>query len=228
MRLWITRTEPGAHRLAQAVAAIGVTPVELPLLRIEPLTVSPPGRFFDAVVVLSAHAAAALPALRLDAGRWFAVGKQTAKRTAEVSRSVLSLPGSEVISPLDERSEGLLPLLRPIALSGGRIALVAGQGGREWLADQLTLLGAEVVRLAVYRRVPNTELAPPPCDVIEIASEAALGSLIELCGVVRQPLLVASERLHAQASSFGLQNVHNAGGADADALVAVLRDLLES
>lgn len=224
MRLWITRTEPAAGRLASAVGALAVDCLCQPLLRIEPLAPEPLPGFVDAAVVLSVHASAALPKLGIDAGRWLSVGRQS----AEAAAKALKLPATMVDWPEDERSEGLLIKLRPIALSGGRIALVSGVGGREWLAVRLAELGADVVRRAVYQRVPEQIPAKPPSDLIEVSSVAALNALADLSRDRDAALLVASDRLAEEASAIGFQNVHNAGGADADALVAVLRDLLES
>lgn len=224
MRLWITRTSPAAARVEQAVQSLGVSSVCEPLLLIEPVAAMPITGFLDAAAVLSVHAAPALAELKPDVGRWFAVGRETALATA---RSI-GLADHVVTTPVDQRSEGLIELLRPVALSGGRVALVSGAGGRELLPQRLAQLGAEVVRLEVYRRVPNPSVAQPVCDVVEIASAAALDCLAALGGDTGTAVVVASARLAEHAAAIGFQNVHNAGGADADALVAVLRDMLEA
>ena len=56
MRVWITRTEPGATRLAAAVEQLGFTALKAPVLRIEPCCAKPPQGPFDFALFVSEHA----------------------------------------------------------------------------------------------------------------------------------------------------------------------------
>ncbi|WP_277186124.1 fused uroporphyrinogen-III synthase HemD/membrane protein HemX [Caballeronia sp. BR00000012568055] len=82
---------------------------------------------------------------------------------AALARQGLSAPGHRVISPSAEHadprfdSEALYTAIEAEfgenGLEGKRVLIVRGDGGREWLAERLTEAGAQVEKVAAYRRV---------------------------------------------------------------------------
>lgn len=64
-------------------------------------------------------------------------------------------PGSILQPPADAGqfdSESLWPVMRALPWSGERVLLVRGEGGREWLSEQLQEAGAQVQAVSAYRR----------------------------------------------------------------------------
>lgn len=77
-------------------------------------------------------------------------GTTTALRSAGV-------PAACIVEPAAGQaleSESLWRQLQAEPWTGRRALLVRGEGGRDWLAEQLTAAGAEVQFLAAYRRLP--------------------------------------------------------------------------
>lgn len=64
--------------------------------------------------------------------------------------------------PMQWDSEGLWDTMKGHFPSwvGRRVILFRGDGGREWLADQLQSVGAHVEAIAVYSRIPLSESSP--------------------------------------------------------------------
>lgn len=78
-----------------------------------------------------------------------AVGEATWRALAEQP-----WPGKKMMpSDADFDSEGILALPEFNQVIGKRIAIVRGEVGRDWLGEQLTSKGAEVIYYAVYRRL---------------------------------------------------------------------------
>ena len=68
------------------------------------------------------------------------------------------MPGN----PAQWDSEGLWEAIqnRFPSWAGRRVVVFRGDGGREWLADQLQAVGAQVEAIAVYSRIPLSESSP--------------------------------------------------------------------
>jgi uroporphyrinogen-III synthase len=68
------------------------------------------------------------------------------------------MPGN----PAQWDSEGLWDAIqnRFPSWAGRRVVVFRGDGGREWLADQLQSVGAQVEAIAVYSRIPLSESSP--------------------------------------------------------------------
>ena len=98
MKVWITRSEPGASRLARVLSERGLEPVVAPMVGIEPLDVTPPAAA-SVCVVLSEHAARAAARVRPRLG-FVAIGN----RTADVLRALV--PGTVTVPPRQD-SEGI-------------------------------------------------------------------------------------------------------------------------
>jgi len=195
----ITRPRQQAGALAQAVAALGRTPVLLPLLEIAPLDDPAPLRVALADLVDSADPAAlvafvspnAIDAAFAQIGAWplsvpvAIVGEGS---RAALARHGVASPAYTIFSPTDSAhsdSEHLLASLDLAALKGRRVLIVRGDGGRELLADALRAAGASVEAVTAYRRsVPVLDqelgarlraLLAQPNDWIITSSEALRG-----------------------------------------------------
>src|SRR6056297_2842229 len=121
MKVWITRSQPGADRQAAALRDAGHDVVVAPVIRIEATGSPPPAGPFDELVFLSEHAVrAGLPPLRAAAwfidARAFAVGARTA--------AVLADAGVRAATPEEPTSEGLLAMPAFAAVDRHRVLLV--------------------------------------------------------------------------------------------------------
>ncbi|WP_198025073.1 uroporphyrinogen-III synthase [Salinisphaera hydrothermalis] len=154
--VWLTRPIAGAESWRRAFEAAGAEVLIEPLLVIEAPEDEPAARAglaraetADIVIATSANAiagAARLCPRWTPTGQLLAVGDATAAALADYS-------GRAVATPARSDSEGLLamPALRDVA--GCRVALLAGQGGREALTEALTTRGAQLDKIVLYRRV---------------------------------------------------------------------------
>jgi len=246
----ITRPRQQAEPLARAVAALGRTPLILPLLDISPLADEAPLRAAlsdlrryalvafvspNAVDAAFAHIAAWPPEVALAV-------------VGEGSRAALARHGIEsgryrILAPLDPArsdSEHLLQALDIDALRGRRVLVVRGETGREVLPDALRAAGADVETVAAYRRaVPALDpdlaaslrtLLAAPNDWIITSSEALRG----LAGLVaqldggasvaklqQQHLIVPHARIAETASALGFNAVTLTGSGDERLLAAL-------
>jgi uroporphyrinogen-III synthase len=217
----ITRPRQQAGALADAVTALGRTPVTLPLLDISPLDDPAPlraaladlGRYAlvafvspNAIDAAFAHLTAAWPA-------GVAIAVVGASSRAALARHGIQAPATRIVSPLDPAcsdSEHLLEALdaefKLHSLRGRRVLVVRGDGGRELLPDALRAAGAEVETVAAYRRaVPplTSELAAQLCALLAgtndwiITSSEALRGLVDL-----------AHQLNPETSVADLQRQH--------------------
>ncbi|WMJ71210.1 uroporphyrinogen-III synthase [Stenotrophomonas sp. 24(2023)] len=185
----------------------------------------------DCVVFTSpaaVHAAAALRPLPATAAvPWLAVGEGT-------QRALQAHGVQGVQAPARMDSEGLLALPVLAQPGGQRIGLVTAPGGRGLIAAQLAAAGAQVVRADVYQRAPLrlparalSRLArlPRPWVLAVSSGEALARTWAQLPPAWQQQLqaharvVVASDRLAAQAQALGLQRIDVAGGPTALQLV---------
>jgi uroporphyrinogen-III synthase len=212
----ITRPRQQAEPLARAVAALGRTPVLLPLLEISPLPEAGESELRRVLDGLAAYALVAfvspnaIDAAFAHIGRWpegvdiAVVGDSSraalAKHGVIEARVRIHCPKD----PAHSDSEHLLQALDLAQLAGRRVLVVRGEGGRELLPDALRGAGAAVETVASYRRSvpalsPELALQLPallarPNDWIITSSEALRG------------LVSLVERLEAGASQPQLQH----------------------
>jgi uroporphyrinogen-III synthase len=122
-----------------------------------------------------------------------AIGGGTAKALEQAGFHVDAFPPEDMWS-----SEGLLALPEFQQVSGKKIALMRGEGGREYLEQSLRNRGAIVSQIVVYRRVkPDLDtdvyiklIVEHAIDYIVATSSEGLRNLIEM-------LLPAWAELHA-------------------------------
>ncbi len=223
MKVWVTRSQPGARRVADAVALAGHVPVIAPVFSIRQLDVHAQGSV-SVCVVLSGHAVAAARSLRPTLG-FLAIGRATARALAEIT-------GLPVATPDSADSEGVVRWLKEhlVELHGAPVMILTGEGGREVIEAFLAASEVAYRRLEVYRRQPES-LAEIPidADVIEVASLDALNQVSHLWSVAGGPLdthlVVVSGRLVDAARSIGFTQVSACAGPEPDAIVEQLRDL---
>ena len=138
-------------------------------------------------------------------------------------------------------SEALLALDELQDLSGQRVVIFRGNGGREYLHDSLLARGAEVDYVEVYRRacpvVDDDELLAGTIDqgylaAVTVTSNETLQNLFDMAGAAGQPLLrelpliVVGERQVALARQLGFSKQPLlAANASAEAIVAAAQSL---
>ncbi len=222
MRVWITRTEPGATRLATALAEHGFEALRCPVLGIEPVARRPPRGPFAVAVFVSEHAVRHGWRDGL-AASFAAIGAAT--------RRALRDRGADTAWPAFPDAASAANSL--CAEAPASALIVKGEGGRDTLQRRLRAHGGEVANWDVYRRVPVSciDLAGQRIDTIVASSgdglrlAAALWFAQERPAVV--PLLVPSERVAALARDLGFAAVRRTDGANAEAVLAALRELEE-
>jgi uroporphyrinogen-III synthase len=246
----ITRPRQQAEPLARAVAALGRTPVILPLLDISPIE--------DQAVLAAALAGLADYALvafvspnAVDAAlahvpRWPA-GVAIAV-VGEGSRAALARHGIDGASavihcprdPAHADSEHLLQALDLDLLRGRRVLVVRGESGRELLPDALRAAGAAVETVAAYRRAvpPLTPqlaatlrtLLAGSHDWIVTSSEALRGLVglverlddgISVACLQQQHLVVPHARIAETARALGFGRLTLTGSGDERLLAAL-------
>lgn len=157
--IWLTRPAGQAEALCDALQARGARALHLPMLDIRPLPLDPAGRArvqeldrYDFLVFISTNAVTlGLEQIetwwpQMPVGqRYLSVGPSTA--------AALEARGLPALFPsVGMDSEALLALPELADLSGKRVLLVKGRGGRELLATEMARRGAQVDSLLVYER----------------------------------------------------------------------------
>jgi uroporphyrinogen-III synthase len=122
-----------------------------------------------------------------------AVGGGTAKALEQAGFHVAAYPPEDMWS-----SEGLLALPEFQQVSGKKIALVRGEGGREYLEQSLRNRGAIVSQIVVYRRVkPDLNIAA----YLKLIAEHAIDYIVATSGEglrnLTEMLLPAWAELHS-------------------------------
>jgi uroporphyrinogen III methyltransferase / synthase len=226
----VTRPVGLAQRLAELLAGAGARPILFPAIEIEPLGTRVPALDGVELVVFASPTAVQVAAEGMKGvpARFAAVGNGT-KRELE-SRGFV-----DVLAPESGGdSEALLALPEMQALSGKRVLIVRGEGGRELLAESLTARGAQVGYFECYRRTaPRADPAPliqawdrGEIDAVTVFSTQALENLSAIAGAQRladTPVFVNHARVAERAREAGIPQVIVAGAADeemVDALVA--------
>ncbi len=221
----VTRTEPGASVQAKALHDAGFESRICPLLGVECCEVPRSrARTPDIVFFMSVHAVrCGLGHVRssLGAARCFAVGRATA--------DALRAEGIESRVPeAGESTEGLLALPELREVSGSRIVIVRGEGGREKLAEELEARAAQVECLDVYRRVRNHPrmMDLQDADTVVIGSGdgvRALADLVAMDGRGELNLIVPSKRVADVALELGFATLSISDGASDEAVISCLK-----
>jgi uroporphyrinogen-III synthase len=200
--LLVTRPQPQADAWVHALRAHGIPAHALPLLQIE-AAAEPAAQQawrsldrFVLVVFVSPNAVQAFVALRPAQHVWPATtlagstgpGTTQALLDAGVPRAQIVEPARE---PAQFDSEALWQRLRGRSWMQARVLVVRGDGGREWLGEQLRDAGAQIEFVRAYCRVTprwSSEqqalaaqaLAAPQQCVWLLSSSQATGNLRHL------------------------------------------------
>jgi uroporphyrinogen-III synthase len=141
------------------------------------------------------------------------------------------------LMPVDRYdSEGLLMLAPLQRMTGKRVLIVRGEGGRTLLADSLRARGAEVGYAEVYRRIaPKSDAEPllarwrTQIDLVTVTSVEVLQNLISLLGergwplLSHTPLMVISERMRRDAEKRGFETILQSNGADDESIMTAIQ-----
>lgn len=244
----ITRPLDQGQSLAAAIQESGGRSVLFPLIRISPIdnldvTAEIRSRVskldqYDLAIFISTNAVkyglqwlAKLQTHFSENTQVFAIGPTTAQ--------ALNSAGVDVhFSVAGMQSEDLLDLPELQQISGKRIALFRGIGGRELLADTLRQRGAVVDYIETYVR--QVEKHKPEdlekviknegINVISVTSGQILESLCQLVDIGKEwvhqvPLLVPSERIREKALAAGFNLVVNTRGADDESILSGLSSI---
>ncbi|RUR54319.1 uroporphyrinogen-III synthase [Vreelandella populi] len=248
----ICRPGERGETLANALRATG-TPVEsMEVMALEALPEDPTMRSvwldidqYDKVIVVSPFAAQCLsdaldrywPQLPVGID-YYSVGSATADILFDQLGVRVRIPpaasGQKGVENEhgENTSEALLSLASLRDVTHQRILLVAGEGGRTLLADTLLERGAQVTRIAVYRRVfrppsaaMQARLATGDYRALIVTSGELLEHLAKWCdqAALNQPLIVSSHRLATLAGTLGFCDLKVASGATPAALAATLK-----
>ncbi len=246
----VTRPRHQADGLIDAVQRLGGTARVFPTLAIVPVALSAAMigdvqslHAGDWAIFISPNAVDAGMGLLAQAGGLpsgvgvAAVGRATARSLHEngIARVLVPQQGAD--------SEALLALAPLHDLTGRRVLIVRGEGGRELLGRTLVERGADLRYAEVYRRVMPEDadrsqllawLAAGAVDLLTATSPAGLENLVRLAGaeggaaLSRLPLVVVSERMLQQAERLGFRgSVQVAEGAGDDAITKALVALTE-
>lgn len=216
IRVLVTRPAQQADNLCRMIEAEGGTAVRLPLQAIEP-TAQPAeaqrrlAAGHDLWIFTSANAVRY--ALPLVPAAWPArlagIGPATAAALAAAASAAVTLPLGGT------SSEALLAAPELQQVRGLRVLIVTGEGGLNLLEQALSVRGAQVERVEVYRRVP---LPYPPealvsalrkTDVAIVTSAEALEHLFRLTPpasrlvLLKKPLVLPSARVVEKARELG-------------------------
>jgi uroporphyrinogen-III synthase len=245
----ITRPLAQARGLAQAVAALGRTPVLLPLLEIAPLAdqsgLQAALAELDRYALVAFVSPNAIDAAFAHVAQWprqVAIAVLGEGSRAALARHGLDAGNTVILGPQDPArsdSENLLASLDLAALAGKRVLIVRGESGRELMADGFRGAGAEVTVVPAYRRsVPDLTpeldatlraLLGTANDWIITSSEALRGlfDLLRRLGegqveqMQQQHVIVPHARIAATAQALGLARVTLTGSGDERLLAAL-------
>jgi len=231
LNIVITRPREQAAGLIQRIEQLGGKPLPFPLLEIgavrdEAALREQVSRLeqADLAVFISPNAVRYGMAAVLTAGK-LPLSLKIATVGQGSAKSLCDLGVQQVIAPPERfDSEGLLALPELQDVSGWRVMIFRGDGGRELLGDTLVARGATVEYVTCYvRSKPELDtdalLAAMPEAIIVTSSEAAL-HLCEALGehgreqLVAVPLFVPHQRIADAARQHGWKYVIVTGSGD--------------
>jgi uroporphyrinogen-III synthase len=206
LQILITRPEPLAQPLANALTAAGAQTNIFSTLNIKSLSENIAHvnlALFDIIIFISPNAV--LNSVAVSPEHWqklssaiISMGSGTTQTLAKYQVAVTAEPGAGATS------ESLVHLNVLQNVADKKILIVAGQGGRDVIMKTLQQRGAQCQKVAVYQRVKPKQtmpLWPQPFDVIIVTSGESLTHLQQTIDETEQqnlfttPLLVISQRM---------------------------------
>jgi uroporphyrinogen-III synthase len=206
VRVLVTRPRDQAEALARLIKAEGGEAIRFPVIEIaEPqnsealhAVIDRLDQFSLAIFISPNAVSRGMKAVQTRRGAWPAplrvacVGRGSA-------RELKHFPVAHVITPPDQfDSEALLALPELQSVSGSRIVIFRGEGGRELLGDTLKARGAIVEYAECYRRQrPAVDVAPllqrltrHEIDIVSITSVDGLNNLLDMLGPAGKKFLL--------------------------------------
>lgn len=249
--IWVTRPQAQSETLFYMLVQSGYRTVNFPVIEIE--AIKPTAELlalfdhlenYQAIIFVSRNAvnysfSQFLSADKIPANsNIIAIGNATATTLHEYAINSISCNDEKT----DSESLLTLPELQTQLISGKRILLVRGQGGRELLYNTLTSRGATVDLAEVYARtIPKYEeqyldklWRENHPDAIIVTSNEGIDNLIALTPemymktLYQIPLVVMSERNASYASDCGFITASETANETSDSgLQTALTSLLE-
>ena len=225
MRVWVTRTEPGASRLAAVLQEHGFEVLKAPVLRIELLPSAAPAQRFELMVFVSEHA---VHGAARNGGLANLPPNQAAAAIGDTACHALRRYGIEPTLPAQPSAAAIAEALLSVPR---RTLIVKGEDGRNVLQNRLRTQGGSVTEWNVYRRVALTpELAEQRIEAIVAASGEGASAIADCWRNAARdyavPLLAPSERVARHARRLGFRNVVVTLGANDLAVVRTLTQLV--
>lgn len=231
LKVVVTRPRDQALKLAQQIEQAGGVPLLFPLLEITEITdtdvlngqIARLGEFNLAIFISPNAVRYGIAAIRA-AGvlphtlKIATVGQGSARALRETGISNIIVPAERF------DSEGLLALPELNKVSGWRVMIFRGDGGRELLGATLRERGATVEYASCYRRTKSQQdkrplLAAGP-DAIIVTSSEALDHLSQMLNASDRQVLssmalfVPHERIAVRARDLGWPRVHVTSSGD--------------
>ena len=233
--VWVSRTEPGASRLAERLASLGYGVVKAPVLQIEPTRCPPPSGTFDFALFVSEHAVVH----GLGSG-WRPPANTVVAAIGRAGERALRQFGVEPgLTGLADATAVTTAWTSPPPCS----LIVKGEDGRDVVQEWLRLAGSAVSEWNVYQRMPaRLSIHGRRIDVIVAASGEGVKRIAEVW-LGGQPMrggsptdrvpwsatcpagvtmFVPSERVRALAKDAGFTDLCVTLGASDDAVIAGL------
>lgn len=238
LKIAVTRPRDQAAELVKRIERLGGMPLLFPLLEITPPADQDSLREqiarlqeADLAIFISPNAVSyGMAAIR--AGGVLPPSLRIATVGQGSARALRDLGVDDVIVPVERSdSEALLALPEMQNVSGWRVAILRGDGGRELLGDTLKARGATVEYITCYRRSKSqfeaaSLLAAEP-DAITATSSEALGHLWDMLEqpaktrLAATPLFVPHARIAGLAQQQGWRHIILAEPGD-DGMMAAL------
>lgn len=225
MRVWVTRTEPGASRMATALESEGIACFVSPVLNIAPTEQPLPGGSYDLAVFVSEHAAAlaANAASVWSAGVVVGIGEPAVAALRERCQA-----GSRIA--LAANADSVLQMIDGWSAPPRRTLIAKGEGGRDVIQRHLRQAGGVVVEWNAYCRVPaSPAVVPDALSAIVCSSgegvRAAAAAWFARRGCPDVQVLVPSRRAESVALEVGFRVVHVTAGAAPETVAAAINAL---
>lgn len=243
LKVLITRPADRGQKLTQQLQALGIIVTSQALFDYQNnssqaslqqrLTNQPNAMIIFVSVAAVTHANATWPIAHWACKALFAVGSAT-------QAALQALTKQSIICPNQHNSEGLLALPQLTQVRKQDIIIVRGDGGREYLAQQLKHRGANVSYIESYQRIWRTfsnniakQWQARQINCIVITSNALLERVIHLSKHTNKNWrdnclwIVASKRIAEHAKQLGLTKIINANGANDQAILKALMTATE-
>lgn len=247
-RILVTRPSGQAQGLCDRITALGGEAVELPAIEIRaPEDTGPLEALIDRLDAIDLAVFVSVNAVQH--GLDYILARRAWPASAQIaavglaSNAALERHGlrAGLVPAHEYSSEGLLALDALQDMHGKRVVILRGNGGRDTLFETLTLRGAQVEYVEVYRRArPDVDpaavlalLQPGYLAAITVTSNETLQNLYDMADAAGRsllrniPLVVASTRQAALAARLGfLQGAVIAGHASDEAMADGVRQLV--